>query len=639
MTDLSIFSLLLASNIGVFILFLVFPKRKITKKIKGSFSATLLIIYFSWRYFETIPEGGSATVKHLTWMYFYLFVEILSIVDLLQNLIFQVSTGFKIQKNSESMCGDKGKSVDLLIPTYNESVSLLRRTILCAKEIEWEDITINVLDDGGRPEVRDLCIELDVNYFSRSKNSGAKAGNMNFAIQFLKGDFVAILDADFMAFSHFVKSAVPYFDDVNVGCVQFPQVFYNPDPTQINTAEYREFQDEQWHWYHHVLPTRDRLNLATSCGSCSVVRRASLREIGDKFPEDTITEDFDMSLRMLEQGIITRYVDKTVAIGLHAQSVMEFFKQRKRWAVGNIAAQKKSLFRRGQLKIYHKILLFEWRSLSLIARLFTLFAPCSVLLFDIWPLEVNSIFEYLIFTMPFIYVISRSEILLFGNSIKNILLHQARSIGLSIALGSELFKSIAFSTKIGFDVTSKAQSEIIRQSIHQRFMMLSLMLSILSLGFGFVKFFQNENPDKLLVPIVWQSMNLLLVYFSVRMFTDKAYHRKTERFVPKGRVLCDFRSTKCDVWSEGVIIDISEGGVSILSTNKIEDLEVELIFNNIKIFGKTLRQTQDDCGNTICRIQFAPAQVLNDDLVKFIYTGQFIPEMLKTRRLNDTEAS
>lgn len=108
-----------------------------------------------------------------------------------------------------------------------------------------------------------LCQELGVRYFSRSFNKGAKAGNMNAALKFLTGDYVAILDADFLAYKNFIKRAMIEFQDDDVAIVQFPQTFYNPDPTQHNSELFKELNDEQWVWYHQVLPIRDSANLGS----------------------------------------------------------------------------------------------------------------------------------------------------------------------------------------------------------------------------------------------------------------------------------------------------------------------------------------------------------------------------------------
>jgi cellulose synthase (UDP-forming) len=62
-----------------------------------------------------------------------------------------------------------GRTVDIFIPTYNEDLSILRMTILGALNVRYRHETW-VLDDGRRPELRDLCEAMDVHYLTRPDN-------------------------------------------------------------------------------------------------------------------------------------------------------------------------------------------------------------------------------------------------------------------------------------------------------------------------------------------------------------------------------------------------------------------------------------------------------------------------------------
>src|SRR5487761_1620744 len=106
----------------------------------------------------------------------------------------------------------EGATVDVFIPTYDESVSLLRRTVLAAREISREHLTW-VLDDGRRAEVRDMCRELGVGYLTREGNAHAKAGNLNAALARTQGEFVVVLDADFIALPHLLERTLGHFQD------------------------------------------------------------------------------------------------------------------------------------------------------------------------------------------------------------------------------------------------------------------------------------------------------------------------------------------------------------------------------------------------------------------------------------------
>jgi len=79
---------------------------------------------------------------------------------------------------------DAWPSVDLLIPTYNEPLSVVRYTALAAMNIDWpaDKLNVYILDDGKRPEFRAFAEEAGIGYMTRDDNKHAKAGNINRAL-------------------------------------------------------------------------------------------------------------------------------------------------------------------------------------------------------------------------------------------------------------------------------------------------------------------------------------------------------------------------------------------------------------------------------------------------------------------------
>ncbi len=134
-----------------------------------------------------------------------------------------------------------GATVDFLIPTYNEPFSVLAPTIAGAVAIKYPHKTY-VLDDGKRDWVKQLCQRLRVTYITRPTNVGAKAGNLNHALSVTQGDYVAIVDADFVPSPAFIDEMIGYFEDAKVAFVQGPQEFYNRDSFQ-----HLKDDEEGWH--------------------------------------------------------------------------------------------------------------------------------------------------------------------------------------------------------------------------------------------------------------------------------------------------------------------------------------------------------------------------------------------------------
>ena len=75
--------------------------------------------------------------------------------------------------------------VDILIPTYNEPLLVVRTTAFAAINIDYppDKLHVYVLDDGRREEFRKFCEEAEIGYVTRTDNKHAKAGNINRALR------------------------------------------------------------------------------------------------------------------------------------------------------------------------------------------------------------------------------------------------------------------------------------------------------------------------------------------------------------------------------------------------------------------------------------------------------------------------
>lgn len=227
--------------------------------------------------------------------------------------------------------------IHVLIATYNEAWTVLERTLVGAKALEYPNYRIWILDDGGRDWLRQKAQEWGVEYVSRTNNANFKAGNINNALQVIRSqdqaDFFALADADFVLRPAFLRRTLALMVDEKVGLVQTPQWFYNEDPFQKAFGGVRRWPDEQRMWLDFIEPALDAMNSATCCGTSCLVRATALRAIGD-FPTESICEDTLCSLKMKQAGYFTRYLAERLSVGLSPESMGEFISQRARWLVG-----------------------------------------------------------------------------------------------------------------------------------------------------------------------------------------------------------------------------------------------------------------------------------------------------------------
>lgn len=237
-----------------------------------------------------------------------------------------------------------GRAVDLYIPTYNEPYEVLALTIAGAVDVEYPHETY-VLDDGKREWVRALCAELGAHYVTRPDNAGAKAGNINHALTVSKGDFIGIMDADFVPSPWYIHELLGYFEDPKVALVQAPQEFYNTDSFQ-HAGDPEDDWHEQASFYRVIQPGKNRFNAAFWCGSPSMARRAALEAVGGVATE-TITEDLHTTLKIHRLGWKTVYHPGVVAKGVAPEDYDAYVLQRLRWARGSMQVIRREWYTRG----------------------------------------------------------------------------------------------------------------------------------------------------------------------------------------------------------------------------------------------------------------------------------------------------
>jgi cellulose synthase/poly-beta-1,6-N-acetylglucosamine synthase-like glycosyltransferase/tetratricopeptide (TPR) repeat protein len=229
-----------------------------------------------------------------------------------------------------------GRTVDVLIPTYNEDPQLLRGTISAALKIDYPHRTY-VLDDGKRKEVRALCEELGADYITRPTNLHAKAGNLNHALQMTDGEFVVIFDADHVSERHFIDRLIGYFADEQLGFVQTPHAFYNFDAFQgVLNYERGVYWEEGMLFYNVTQPGKNRWNGVSFCGSAAMFRRKALEDVG-LVATESITEDMLTGLRMHAKGWRSLFVNERLIAAMAAEDITSFNTQRLRWGEGNLA--------------------------------------------------------------------------------------------------------------------------------------------------------------------------------------------------------------------------------------------------------------------------------------------------------------
>jgi cellulose synthase (UDP-forming) len=227
-------------------------------------------------------------------------------------------------------------TVDVYVPTYNEPLSVIETTIIAALAMDYPQDRFKVwlLDDGDRPEFAAFAERVGCEYLARTDNHHAKAGNLNEAMKVTDGELICILDCDHVPTRAFLQLTVGWFEvDPMLALVQTPHFFYSPDPVQRNIKAAEQLPGEGDLFYDTIQSGNDLWNAAFFCGSCAVIRRQALDEVGG-FAFETVTEDAHTALRIQRRGWNTSFLNIRLSAGLATESLAQHISQRARWCRG-----------------------------------------------------------------------------------------------------------------------------------------------------------------------------------------------------------------------------------------------------------------------------------------------------------------
>lgn len=153
----------------------------------------------------------------------------------------------------------------------------------------------------------------------------------NYALQFCRGEFVTIYDAEDQPEADQLKKAVLAFrnGDPKLACVQGRLNYFNRSEnwlTRMFTLEYSQ-------WFDFLLPGLDWLKVPIPLGGTSNhFRRAALRKVGAWDPYN-VTEDADLGVRLAQEGYTVGVINSTTYE--EANGVLpSWIKQRSRWIKG-----------------------------------------------------------------------------------------------------------------------------------------------------------------------------------------------------------------------------------------------------------------------------------------------------------------
>jgi glycosyltransferase involved in cell wall biosynthesis len=229
--------------------------------------------------------------------------------------------------------------VSLHVPAHNEPPGMVIDTLRSLLRLDYPRFEVICIDDNTDDErlwrpVEDWCARHGVKFAHLMDWPGYKSGALNYALRNLTdpaADVIGVVDSDYQLKPGFLRRCAPPFADPWIGFVQAPQDYRGWEHARY----YRRLYYSYKYFFAVSQPSRNEHDGAIFAGTMGLIRRVALDELGG-WDEWCITEDAELSLRLLRAGWSGLHVDQSWGYGIMPLTFEALKGQRYRWCFGGI---------------------------------------------------------------------------------------------------------------------------------------------------------------------------------------------------------------------------------------------------------------------------------------------------------------
>lgn len=496
-------------------------KESLGKRIIYTAAFISTVVYIIYRIFFSLP-------LHDTFINVFIAVMIV-ILEFFEAFVYGIYYFNVLLFRKDSPATPKIKKsefpeLDIFVATINEDVDLLEDTIKHIKAMKYPDkkkIHIYLCDDGRRKEMKDLCKKMKINYLDRKDNKDAKAGNYNNALKKTHSPYIVTFDADMQPKPEFLMKTVPHIiANKDIGFVQIPQNFRNPDIYQLRFKLIGQLPHEQDYFFNSIQMAKNKTNSVIYCGTNTVFLRKALEEAGG-FATESVTEDIATGIIIESKGYKGLGINEKLAFGLNVNNLDSYIKQKCRWSRGCIQTFKHyKVIRNKGLTLRQKAdyfsTLYYWT--YGIRQYFYLIIPLLFPFFNVRIIKGSIITFTILFFIQYIlkrYVVDKME----GyatSSTWNRIYETVLFPTVSLDLIREVFN--IGSKKFYVSPKKKEKNVMTRNNAYMMFIHLLLwIVTFIALSLCFINAYKYR-PDIYIIPIFWLISNL--VYLSIAVMFD-----------------------------------------------------------------------------------------------------------------------
>ncbi|HBZ57633.1 MAG TPA: UDP-forming cellulose synthase catalytic subunit [Sutterella sp.] len=543
----------------------------VLKQIRSHFTLLALFVisimvssrYLWWRYAQTLnldtPVGAVSSLLLVLAETYAFIVMVLG--------YFQVC--WVLDRKPYPLPEDRNlwPHVDIFIPTYNEPLDVVRPTVFGATGMDWprDKLHVYILDDGSREEFAQFAAEVGVGYIKRKEHNHAKAGNINHAMTVTRGEFIAIFDCDHVPTRSFLQMTMGWFvHDSKIALVQTPHHFYSPDPFERNLKLDHSAPIENALFHDYIQKGNDTWNATMFCGSCAVMRRCALEEVGG-IAVETVTEDAHTSLRLNRKGWSSAFLGMPLAAGLSTETLSAHIGQRIRWARGMVQIFRLDNPLRGKgLSIGQRLCFLNAmiHFLHGLPRIIFLLAPVPYMLFGEYVIYASAaaifvfVLPHMVHSLMTTQIIQKGYRYPFLSSVYEAVLSWYILLPTTVAL--------IMPHKGKFNVTAKGgmiAREFLDWSVTKPYLVLIVLL-VGSLFVGTIRMLMYPYPEygAILVNVLWILYNLIVLGATMAVAVESVQARKYPRVLVTVPV---FLSLESGHQVKATMTDYSQNGASV----------------------------------------------------------------------------
>ena len=277
--------------------------------------------------------------RNMTWLEYILFFSGI------YGLVLTVTSIIKRNKtDSKDLESDLYKPfVSILVPAHNEE-NTIENCVHSLANLDYsvdgkKNFEIIVINDGSNDNTPYLLNKLE-NEFDNFKvmtrkppHAGKGKGYvLNDGLKHASGELIAVFDADAMVEPDFLDMIVPYMNGNRVAGVQSKVKMYNKDENLLTNLQHIEFSI----YGDVLLKARDMLGGAAFLGGNGQITRKDVLDEYSGWDGYALTEDLNISVKLMIHGWKIRYCGESVVYQEAVKEWKPFFRQRTRWAMGNM---------------------------------------------------------------------------------------------------------------------------------------------------------------------------------------------------------------------------------------------------------------------------------------------------------------